>query len=102
MSKKAISLPCRGFALFALAGAVQVRTVNVTGLHELFDAASVTEAMTGIGHVLPLARVASAQSLTAKKAAFAATLNFSDAAPATCERHSHTMPVLTTETAAAL
>ncbi len=90
MSKKTPYLPCRGFALFAVAGSVEVRTVNVTAFNPLLGSASVTESVRGVNHVLPLARVASETTLAAKKAAFAQTLS----TPAD-ERPNHTVPVMT-------
>jgi len=74
MSAKKPAFPCRGFALFERAGAVDVRTVQVTGLFPLIDAAGVTETMTGVYHILPTNRVCSETTLLAKRAAYAAAL----------------------------
>jgi hypothetical protein len=75
MSRKQPTFPSRGFALFASkSGGVEVRTVNVIGVHEQLDAASVTESVTGTPHVLRLFRLASEKTLAAKRAAYAANL----------------------------
>ncbi len=91
---KKLALPCRGFALFAKAGEIEVRTVTITGLFALLNAASVTESVTGVTHVLSLDRVASETTLAAKKAAFAQTLSATRA-----ERPQHTRPVMTARAA---
>lgn len=75
MSKKETTFPRRGFALFAKGDSVEVRTVNVTGAFEMLGSASVTEVVTGVAHVLPLARVASETTLEKKKSQFAALLS---------------------------
>lgn len=97
MSRKPVTLPRRAFALFAVEGRIEVRTVTMTGLFEPLNAACVTEPMTGRVHYLDLSRVASETTLETKRQAFAQKISAHAAETSGTEK----MPVMTSPKACA-